>query len=387
MKKNNLKISIILIVSLLILYSIGLNTEVKNSVAKTSLSSPSNQVSLDDLIAHTPMTIDNDVDFETYSLPGDGSVGDPYRIENYNITTTGDYCLNFGGYTTKHFIIKNCFLKTDTNSAIFMGKYQNMADGTVDIYFNTIISTGNSGLRIDGGIDSGIYENNIISFDAGIDLVDSNFTYVHDNVIVSPYGIRTLNSPGVVINKNICNETTIVGIRVENSNGTIITHNNCSNNADTGIVVIHSENLTISNNYLINNFYGIRIMGSSGSLITNNNFTASTSYGLSMTLSVGTNKIYHNAFYDNNLAGTTVQALDDAGDQWYDEVLEEGNFWNDWSGSVSSTYTIDGSAGSEDPYPLGFVPEISEYTNGYLSYIMIAMFLAIPLVVYFRKRK
>ena len=62
-------------------------------------------------------------------------------------------------------------------------------------------------------------------------------------------------------------------------------------------------------------------------------------------------------------------------------------FGNDWSGASISSYSIDGAAGSEDPYPLGFVPEISEYTNGYLAYIMIAMFLAIPLVVFIRKRK
>ncbi len=387
MKKNNLKVSILFIVSLLILYSVGLNTEVNNSVAKTSLGSPSNQVSLDDLIAHTPMTIDDDSDFETYSLPGDGSVGDPYRIENYNITTNGDYCLNFGGYTTKHFIIKNCFLKTDTNYAIFMGKYQNMADGTVDIYSNVIISTGNSGLKINGAIDSSIKENYIVSFDAGIDLEDSNFTYVQDNVIVSPYGIRTLNSPGVVIDKNICNETTDVGIRVENSNGTIITHNNCSNNANAGIVIDNSQDLIISNNYLINNFFGMLVTGSGGSFITNNSFDTSSSYGLTMSSSVGLNKIFHNEFKDNNLVGTTIQALDNTGDQWYDEVLEEGNWWSDWSGSSSSSYTLDGSAGSEDLYPLGFVPEISEYSRGYFSYIMIGIFLSVPLLVFIKKRK
>jgi parallel beta-helix repeat protein len=385
MKKNNLKISIMLILSLLVFYNISANTSITNSSASTSSSRAPSLPVLEDLVDASPMIIDDDSDFETYSLPGDGSPGNPYRIENYNITTTGDYCLNFGGYTTKYFIIQNCFLKTDTNYAIYLGKYQDMAEDTVNIENNIIISTGNDALKLDGTIGGKIQDNFLIGFTASL-TVRSNFTYVRNNTCYSEIGIHVLDSHGVKLERNVCNETTGTGIRVDNSNEITITHNNCSNNAGTGITAENSLNLTISNNYLRNNFYGMWISGSSGSLITNNLFDSSTSYGLTMTLSIGTNKIYHNAFYDNNLVGTTVQALDNSGEQWYDEVLEEGNYWNDWSGA-SSSYSIDGSAGSEDPYPLDFVPEISEFTSGYISYLMVTIFLAIPLVLFSKKRR
>ncbi|MHA1346622.1 MAG: right-handed parallel beta-helix repeat-containing protein [Candidatus Heimdallarchaeaceae archaeon] len=386
MKKNNLKISIILILSLLVLYNISANTNIANSSVSTSLTIAPFLPVLEDLVDEVPMIIDNDVDFETYGFPGDGSAGNPYRIENYNITTTGDYCINFGGYTTKHFIIQNCFLKTDTNYAIYLGKYHDMAEDTVNIENNIIISTGNDALKLDGAIGGKIAENFLVGFTASL-TVRANFTYVKDNMCYSEIGIHVIDSYGVELERNACNETTGTGIRVENSNGIIITHNNCSNNGGTGIDIEYSEDLIISNNYLKNNFFGMLVTGSGGSLITNNSFDTSTSYGLSMTLSTGLNKIYHNEFKDNNLAGTTIQALDNAGDQWYDEVLEEGNWWSDWSGASSSSYTVDGSAGSEDLYPLGFVPEISEYTSGYISYIMIIVILAIPLGTYIRKRK
>jgi len=373
--------------SIFIIYSVVLNSGVSNTLATTSSNSPSSQPFLNDLIIASPMTIDYDSDFESYGLPGDGSAVNPYRIENFNITTSGDYCLNFGGYTTKHFIIQNCFLKTDTNYAIYLGKYQKMAEETVYILNNVIISSNNDGLRLNGGISSTIKDNYIVSFTGGIDLEDSNFTYVAHNTIISEIGIHILDSHGVIIHKNICNETTGEGISIENSDGTSITHNNCSNNGGTGILAENSLDLIISNNYLMNNFFGMRIVGSSNSLITNNHFESSTSYGLSMSLSVEINKIYHNAFIDNNLVGSTIQALDDAGDQWYDEVLLEGNFWDDFTGSTGSSYTIDGAAGSEDLYPLGYVPVISEYTSGYISFVMITIFLAIPLVVYSKKRK
>ncbi len=376
-----------LILSLLILYTVVLNAGVNKTSATTSTNPLSDLPSLDDLIVQSPMTIDVDSDFESYGFPGEGSAVNPYRIENYNITTSGDYCLNFGGYTTKHFIIQNCFLKTDTNYAIFLGKYQNMAEETVVILNNVIVSTGNDGLKLNGGISSTINDNYIVSFTGGIDIRESDFTYVKNNKIVAELGIHILDSHGVLIHKNICNETVGVGISVENSNGTSITHNTCSNNADTGILIEDSLDLIITNNYLIGNFFGMRIVGSSGSVITNNHVETSTSYGLSMSLSVGINKIYHNAFFDNNLAGSTIQALDDAGDQWYDELLLEGNYWSNWSPAVSSYYTIDGTAGSQDLYPLEVIPEISEYTSGYISFIMIITFLAIPLVVYSKKRK
>ena len=376
-----------LTLSLLIIYSVALNVGVNNTSAATSLNPLSDHPSLEDLIVQSPMIIDYDSDFESYGFPGDGSADNPYRIENFNITTSGDYCLNFGGYTTKHFIIQNCFLKTDTNNAIFLGKYQKMTKETVVIINNVIISTNNNGLVLNGGLDSKIEYNYMVSMDCGIEIRDSNFTYVKYNKIVSQIGIHLLDSYGAIIHKNICNETTDIGISIENSDGTSITHNNCSNNADTGILIEDSLDLIISNNYLINNFFGMRIVGSSASLITNNHFESSTSYGLSMQLSVGINKIYHNAFLDNNLAGSTIQALDDAGDQWYDEVLLEGNYWDDWNSAVSGTYSIAGTADSVDLYPLDLVPEISEYASGYISFVMITIFLAIPLVVYSKRRK
>lgn len=385
MKKLNLKVSLSLTL-LLIVISISMNTEINSTLASTSSPPSSNHIKLDDLVVASPMIIDYDADFESYGFPGDGSPGDPYRIENLNITTTGDYCLNFGGYTTKHFIVQNCFLKTDTNYAIYIGKYANIGDGTVDIYNNEIISTGNDGLNLNGVVNGKIRENYIVSFSASISVDDSNFTYVHNNTVSAETGIEMSNSLGSTILRNICDDNSKSGIYIVNSNDTVIAQNNCSDNGHTGIVAEQSHDLTIISNYAINNFNGISVLGSSGSTITNNYIESNAGYGLRMQGSVGLNKIYHNAFINNNNIGTQVQAFDDVGDQWYDEVLEEGNYWDDWSGSSSSTYTIEGAAGSEDLYPLDVVPNISEYTNGFLSYILISILVSIPLVLWIKRR-
>ncbi|OLS32236.1 MAG: hypothetical protein HeimAB125_11000 [Candidatus Heimdallarchaeota archaeon AB_125] len=457
------------ILTLLIIYSITLNSGVSNTLASPSLDTIPEQPSLNDLVVASPMVIDYDSDFEAYGFPGDGSPGDPYRIENYNITTTSDSCLSFGGYTTKHFIIQNCYLKTDTNYTITIGKHKNLHDGSFRIEGNDIESSSGGGLIINGSLDSGAYSNSIVSFDAGIEIKDSNFTYVKGNTISASTAIRLTNSHGASVIQNNCNESTEggiylvnsndaivtgnncsllrvdgslggkieenyivdidggidirdsdftyvkgntvqantairlnnsssaqlinnicdknaeVGIKLTDSNDAVITGNNCSNNGDSGIRTEMSLNLIVTYNYLADNFFGMRIISSSESLITNNHFESNIGYGLSMQSSTGLNKIYHNAFYDNNLGGS--QASDDVGDQWYNEVLNEGNFWNDWSGTVSAHYTIDGAAGSEDLYPLGYIPEVSEYTKGYILLVIITLFLALPVVVFNKRRK
>ena len=40
------------------------------------------------LIEHEPIRIESDSDLEVYNFSGDGTILNPYRIENYNITTT-----------------------------------------------------------------------------------------------------------------------------------------------------------------------------------------------------------------------------------------------------------------------------------------------------------
>ena len=62
-------------------------------------------------VEHAPIAILNDNDFETYGFPGSGNASDPYIIENLNISShPGEIRIEIRE-TTKHFIIRNCFLK------------------------------------------------------------------------------------------------------------------------------------------------------------------------------------------------------------------------------------------------------------------------------------
>ncbi len=71
-------------------------------------------------ITHSPITITSNADFVSQGFSGNGTAEDPYVIEGYNITTTGD-CISIQD-TDVYFIIRDCLLTAGTSN-----------DGTVEI--------------------------------------------------------------------------------------------------------------------------------------------------------------------------------------------------------------------------------------------------------------
>ena len=83
------------------------------------------------------------------------------------------------------------------------------------------------------------------------------------------------------------------------------------------------------------------------------NLLQSCYYGIYLDIETKNVIIHHNSFVENRYPGDyeAAQGRDDGTDNiWYDELKNEGNYWSDWSGEGS--YQIEGSANTEDPYPL-----------------------------------
>jgi len=386
MKKNNVKLTTVLLLFLLgfLLSSIGSTS--LTTTAEFSTNNPFENPTLQALTNHGTINIDYDDNFtDPYNFPGSGTVGDPYRIENYNITVTSEYPILFSGNNSEHFVIQNCFLKTDTNYGIYLGKYYPMGNGTVNVLNNIIISETNNGIFLQGGSSAIITGNTIETGMNGIRIQDSEFCVASYNTINGGYtGIWYDKTPNSIITKNNCSNNDY-GIAVIESSGTSITHNNCSDSTFVGIESQDSIDLTITNNYCISSsFFGIRLYDSANCIITNNLLKENDEYGITMQSSVGVSKIYHNAFIDNYPLGTS-QANDDYGNQWYEDLLQEGNYWSDWVGP--GNYSIDGSANEYDLYPLSSIPVIPEYSGSYFAILMILAFLAIPVIDFVYKKK
>ncbi len=362
----------------------SLNYSINNITAFSSTNLQMNQPVLHALVTHGPIVIEYDENFTDYGFPGAGTPGDPYRIENYNITVTSEYPILFGGSTSKYFVIQDCFLKTDTNIGIYLGKYDYMADGTVKI-LNNIIITDNVGIEMNGGRGAYISGNTITSNDNGMSIYDSSgFSTISDNIIstVNSAGINVEGSSNITITRNTCVGNNL-GISLSNMADAIVTHNNCSEN-NIGIEITYTSNNTITNNILINNSdNGIFTSSDDDSVFSNNLFQENINYAIEFSLGSDNNNVHHNAFIDNNGGG--VQASDNgANNIWFDTISLEGNFWNDW---ISGSYDIDGSASSVDPYPLGTIPEIPEFSNINILIFLLSSIFVIPVVKLFRRKK
>ncbi len=147
-----------------------------------------------DLINRDEILIDHNNDFLTYGFPGEGTEENPYRIENYNITT-GSLLIDITD-VTKYFEIRNCYLK------------------------------GFNGVLIRNSPYVAVIENNYLD--------------------VSGYGINLLESGKATIVNNTCSGTR--GISLDHCAQSLIENNTCLDGGD-GIYVIYSINTEIIYNY------------------------------------------------------------------------------------------------------------------------------------------
>ncbi|MEM4161113.1 MAG: hypothetical protein QW531_03945, partial [Thermoplasmata archaeon] len=76
------------------------------------------------------------------------------------------------------------------------------------------------------------------------------------------------------------------------------------------------------------------------------------------------------------------QAYDSVGgNYWYDNTVNEGNYWSNWDGNGNGTanaYPIDGGAGASDWYPLG--NPVAEFNSMPLFLLALASLLILARV-------
>ena len=322
---------------------------------------------------YSPILIWDDSDFVDYQFPGEGTQSNPYRIENYNITTSvpnGIYIFA----TTKHFVIRNCII-----SATHIGiKIENAAKSTATIQ-NCTIKEQFYGISITNSLNTTIRENTLRDNYVGIFNSFSNETVILDNTCVqnfaygmrivesdnctiesnylkqNRYGIYLFESAFCMIKKNLCINNEFAGIYCSFTKNSIFIENSCLNNFQDGIRLIKSDNCLLSGNTISHNFiYGISISGSTNCLITLNDISYNLNYGIYIShtyILSKDNKIHHNSFNQNyRITANQSQAWDEGNSTWFDNINLEGNFWDNYN--ESGWYPIDGPSLSFDEYPL-----------------------------------
>lgn len=372
-----------------------------------------------DLVVREPINITNDA--ELAKFPGSGTKVDPYRIENYRITSTTELCgINITG-TTKFFVIQNCRIDVvDIGIWIFW-----VADGTAKISSNICLNHALYGIdvrfsprvQVDNNTLYNNKKNGISSFFSN-NLVVANNTCIlnkHDGISIrysqsstilnntcyqNNNGIQILSSLNCIIKKNVCYDNTERGILLSDSINIDVHENNVTDNSLSGLDFQNSEEISIKSNILGKNFVGMNFSKTGSISVFNNTVESSSNHGILVYIlnsseifyntiqnnfgygihaeSMSITTIHHNNFIQNNLGGVS-QAYSKNGmnNSWYDESEKQGNYWDTWLGS--GPYGIEGLSYSDDLYPLS-EPTIAPTESQFAATTFLLSFL-IPLLI------
>jgi parallel beta-helix repeat protein/VCBS repeat-containing protein len=203
-----------------------------------------------------PIRINSNTEFDVAHnvTAGNGTQGNPWIIENYDINGTGyGYCIYIGN-TTDYFEVRNCYLHE--------------ASGNPALYF---------------------WDSGMVLYNAQNGRIANNTASSNSN-----YGILLETSSGNIITNNTASSNTQYGIALSYSDINTITNNTASNNTN-GLYISSSNLNTITNNTASNNTNGLYISSSNSNTITNNTAFSNTGNG-----------IWLDSCIDNTIAKNTV---------------------------------------------------------------------------------
>jgi parallel beta-helix repeat protein len=397
------------------------------------------------LTAHDPIYIQGDAGFTNESgvIWGSGTESDPYLIGGWDVNAShedaisildttsffvvsscyvhdgGDYHSGIILYnTTNGRVVKNLCLNSYWNLGLFLSNDSIVTDNTCAggryglflLYCDNALLLGNDcsnnseAITLWYATNCDILDNNCSSGGAGIKLDISNGNTVVGNEcnLTASSGIWAGGSRDNLIEDNNCSSNAQSGISFTGScNNNTICRNICSTNSEYGVYVnSHSSNNTISeNNCSQNTMSGIFIISSACNTITFNQLWMNTQFGVFLRWDTSGNTAVDNIFAYNNGASDVyetshAQACDNGTGNWWNSTEGSGNYWSDWTepdedmnGIVDEPYSIAGSTGAKDYYPLTTEPPMPIPEMGMIPLVVMIFIAAIFMMKAVRRRE
>ena len=336
---------------------------------------------------HAPIRINGNGDFGigiNGVSAGDGSAGNPWIIEGWDINGTGfGYCL-YVGNTTDYFEVRDCslhdvdgdwsfpafrtsglLLYNVTNAEIVYNEINSNNKYGIILYdtdnntvsHNNISNNDYGGIYVDYSYTNTISDNNLsMNYGYGIYLDYSNYNHLSNNTASSIIGISGMgislyrsNSNKMIFN-NVSNNQ-FAGIRIYSSSNSNLVENNTM--VHTGIGIEDSSFNTVRNNSLYTIYYldeiSISLLYSDNNSVQNN--LLSGSYGGPAIISVSQSN--NNSIFDNTILSSnrdySIEVSSSLGINLYNNTMIMGgigmwgqliDYWT--SHSIDSSNTLNG---------------------------------------------
>jgi parallel beta-helix repeat protein len=279
------------------------------------------------IISDPSIYIDSDSDFISLGFDGNGDSSNPYLIQDLVIDVSGSDNGIFISGTTKYFIIQNCSIATE----YIWIRVDDVSAGTAIIRNNTCISKNNDGGGIGvAGTDVMVVNNTCIGFIQGIHTNQASEIHIINNTILDSawqgINIRYTSNSEIIGNTIKFSEEHAIAIVKSSSSGNVVYSNNIIENTET-------------NSYIID--------------------------GVSM-------------------GRPSSQGYDEGvNNYWYNVPTQIGNYWSDCSGS--GVYSIDGSSGSMDEFPINCGD--SRAIPGFIGILLISVMCILGLSYFIKRNK
>lgn len=249
-------------------------------------------------IESLPIEIDGDADFaiqaSSNGWPGSGIAGDPYVIENLNITSTSTAINLIDISNTKSYFIVNDSLLVGGDNGV---QLYNVTNAKFDN--NTIYSNAGSGYLIMASWDNSVYNNTIYDSDTGIYLINAHNNCIDNNTIYGNNndGLLCDNLGSNTISRNIVHNNNLNGMRFRDASNNTISDNFIYSNLQNGIYFGASNESKVFNNTIFENANGMEFAVSGSCEIIDNLIYDNMALGILLTNSGKTN-ISRNTFYN-----------------------------------------------------------------------------------------
>jgi parallel beta-helix repeat protein len=272
---------------------------------------------------HPKISISGNSDFNNTASSegwnGTGTAGDPYIIEDYNITGTGtEYLIDIRN-TDVYFRINHSLLHGGDYGLIFT----NVTNGKVSF------------------VDA--YNNN---FDGFYLSLSSNNTLTNNtayNNSKNGFYLRPSSSNNT-LSSNTAYNNSKNGFYLYSSSNNTLTKNTAYNNIDHGVHLYSSSNNNIlASNTAYNNSYGFYLWPSSSNNTLSNNTAYNNSYGFYLKESYN-NTLYNNTAYDNIQNGFLLSSSSN------NNTLNDNTAYNNKNGFILSSSSNNNTLSNNTAY-------------------------------------